>query len=157
MPPSPSEEKLTQIVLLRASQVEVTAGQCPCDTFLGQAFSLGLLATLGIIKYPWWWILESVCRAQPFPQAGSWECCCVRSSHTQPPFLSSWSVCEAGRVREKWAGLQCCKLHKTVQMHQNIFVWKTWLMLQHWAQIWSTETGDEISMLGYYTISMISH
>lgn len=48
--PSPSE-KLTQTLLLRASQVEVSAGQCPCDTFLGQAFPLGLLATLGIMGY----------------------------------------------------------------------------------------------------------
>lgn len=56
-----------------ASQVKVTGDQHPCDTFTGQAFSLGLLAALGIVGeqifmvfWMCWWILESVCSGQPF-------------------------------------------------------------------------------------------
>lgn len=47
-------EELTQTVLLRAllaSQVKVTAGQDPSETFIGQDFSLGLLADPGVMGY----------------------------------------------------------------------------------------------------------
>lgn len=68
---------------------------------------------------------------------------CVRAvTHCSFPFIlgSLWDRKGEG-WREKWAGLQCWKWHRMVQIHQNIFVWKTGHIPQHWAQIWSTGTG----------------
>lgn len=86
-----------------ASQAKLTGGQYPCDTFTGQAFSLGLLAALDIMGYQIFMLVDlGVClqwssllhRKALYASAVS-----IRSCHTQSPFLSSWSVCEAGRVR----------------------------------------------------------